>query len=199
MGSKQKVLQISGSTTSIALAGSANRRMVRKATINMKALKIGLVVIGIVVLIGIAIAPIGPLPGVFLGGKATDVPAQWPDTSDVDEIRLRVPGFLPRVVIIWVVESTGELYVVGARDSGWVAMLGEGAPVDMRLGESTYALRAVAVREGWESVLTAYVEKYRPDYPEIIAGFPSVEEARSQVAVFRLERSAGQIGTVSAP
>lgn len=157
----------------------------------MKALKIGLAVIGIVLLIGLVITPIGPLPGFFIGGKATDVPAQWPETSDVDEIRLRVPGFLPRVVIIWVIDSAGELYVVGSRDSGWVKMLGEGAPVEMRLGDSTYPLRAVAVREGWEPVLTAYVEKYRPDYPEIIAGFPSIEEARSQVSVFRLERNAG--------
>jgi len=156
----------------------------------MKALKIGLVVLGMVVLIGIAIAPVGPLPGFFIGGKPVDVPAQWPATHEVDEIRLRVPGFLPRVVIIWVVESAGELYVVGARDSGWVSMLGEGAAVEMRLGESTYRLHAVAVREGWEAGLTAYVDKYRQDYPDIIAGFPTIEEARSQVTVFRLERNA---------
>ena len=157
----------------------------------MKALKIGLAVIGIVLLIGLVITPIGPLPGFFIGGKMTEFPAQWPQTRDVDEIRLRVPGFLPRVVIIWVIDSAGELYVVGSRDSGWVRILGEGAPVEMRLGESTYPLRAVAVREGWEAVLTAYVDKYRQDYPEIIAGFPSIEEARSQVSVFRLERNAG--------
>jgi hypothetical protein len=165
--------------------------MEREASMTMKALKIGLVVIGMLVLIGAAIAPIGPLPGVFIGGKPADVPVQWPDTSGVDEIRLRVPGFLPRVVIVWVIESAGELHVVGARDSGWVSMLGEGAPVEMRLGEETYHLRAVAVREGWEAVLTAYVEKYRQDYPDIIAGFPSIDEARSQVTVFRLERHAG--------
>ncbi len=157
----------------------------------MKALKIGLSLLGLVLLIVIAIAPIGPLPGLFIGGTSATAPEQWPDTTDVDEIRLRVPGVLPRVVIIWVVESAGELHVVGARDSGWVSMLGEGGPVEMRLGDSTYPLRAVAVHEGFEDVLTAYVEKYRTEYPDIIAGFPSVEEARTQVSVFLLERPAG--------
>jgi len=157
----------------------------------MNALKIGLAVIAIVVSIGIAVAPIGPVPGFFIGGKAGETPAQWPETHDVDEIRLRVPGVLPRVVIVWVVEVAGELYVVGARDSGWVSMLGEGAPVDMRLGESTYRLRAVAVHEGWEAVLAAYVEKYRQRYPDIVAGFPKPDEVGAQVTVFRLERPAG--------
>jgi hypothetical protein len=157
----------------------------------MKAMKIGLSVLGLVVLIVIAIAPIGPMPGLFIGGTSAAVPEQWPDTTDVDEIRLRVPGVLPRVVIIWVVESAGELHVVGARDSGWVSMLGEGGPVEMRLGDSTYALRAVAVDEGFEAVLTAYVDKYRKEYPDIIAGFPSIDEARTQVSLFRLERPCG--------
>ncbi len=157
----------------------------------MRALKIGLSLIGLAALILIAIAPIGPMPGLFIGGTPATAPAQWPDTADVDEIRLRVPGFLPRVVIIWVVESAGELHVVGARDSGWVSMLGEGGPVEMRLGDSTYPLSAVAIHTDFETVLTAYVDKYRKEYPGIIAGFPSVDEARSTVSVFRLERPAG--------
>ena len=156
----------------------------------MRALKIGLSLIGLAALILITIAPIGPMPGLFIGGTPATAPAQWPDTADVDEIRLRVPGFLPRVVIIWVVESAGELHVVGARDSGWVSMLGEGGPVEMRLGDSTYPLSAVAIHTGFEAVLTAYVDKYRKEYPGIIAGFPSVHEARSTVSVFRLERPA---------
>ena len=157
----------------------------------MRVLKIGLSLVGLAALIVIAIAPIGPMPGLFIGGTLATAPTQWPDTTKVDEIRLRVPGFLPRVVIIWVVESDGELHVVGARESGWVSMLGEGGPVEMRLGDSTYSLQAVAIHEGFEAVLTAYVDKYREEYPDIIAGFPSVDQARSTVSVFRLERPAG--------
>lgn len=155
----------------------------------MKALKIALLAaLAILAILAVA-APIGPLPGVFIGGTPTSTPAQWPDTSATHEIRLKVPGTLPRVVIIWVIEHGGDLHVVGAKDSGWVQMLGTGAPVEMRLEDATYALDATPVTDGWQEVLTAYVEKYRADYPDIIAGFPAIEEAADSVAVFRLNRS----------
>lgn len=155
----------------------------------MKILKIVIAVAAVVAIVLALIAPLGPVPGFFIGGNPTPAPAQWPDTSSTDEIKLLVPGTLPRVVIIWVIEHAGDLYVVGARGSGWVDMIGDGSPVEMRLGDSTYALNAAPVPSGWEPVLTAYVDKYRPNYPEIVAGFPSPEDAAGQVAVFRLERS----------
>ncbi len=154
----------------------------------MKVLKIvALVVLALAVVVAL-VAPIGPLPGFFIGGTAAATPAQWSDTSDVHEIKLKVPGTLPRVVIVWVVEHSGELHVVGSKASGWVAMIGEGSPVEMRLGDNTYALVATPVVEGWQAVLDAYVAKYRPDYPEIVADFPTAEEAKDTVAVFRLSR-----------
>jgi hypothetical protein len=154
----------------------------------MRILKI-IALLVVVAAIGVAIvAPIGPLPGFFIGGEPTPAPASWPDTSRTHEIRLKVPGTLPRVVTIWVIDHEGELYVVGSRESGWVKMIGQGAPVEMRLDDRTYALNAVAVTEGWQAVLEAYVAKYEADYPEIVAGFPKVDEARDQVAVFRLSR-----------
>jgi hypothetical protein len=155
----------------------------------MKALKIALPVLAVLLLVLVWAAPIGPLPGFFIGGTPAEAPAQWPDTSEVHEIELRVPGSPPRVVIIWVVEHGGELHVVGSRESGWVSRIGAGAPVQLRLGDDTYALNATPVTEGWQEILQAYVDKYRPDYPDIVAGFPSLEEAEGQVAVFRLERS----------
>ncbi len=155
----------------------------------MKILKISAAAVAVLLIILAVAAPIGPVPGFFIGGTPTAPPPTWPDTADVDEIRLRVPGTLPRAVIIWVVDHQDELYVVGARGSGWVSMLGEGGPVHMRLGDETYALTATPVVAGWQPVLEAYVEKYRADYPDIVAGFPPIEEAENQVAVFRLERT----------
>ena len=155
----------------------------------MKIIKVVLAMLAVALVIVALVAPIGPLPGFFIGGSATEPPAQWPDTSEVHEIKLKVPGTLPRVVIIWVVEQAGELYVVGAPDSGWVSMLGDGGPVEMRLGDNTYALTATSLETGWESVLTAYVDKYRPDYPDLVAQFPPPEEAMRTAAVFRLDRS----------
>lgn len=142
--------------------------------------------LGLIVVVAIA-APIGPLPGLFIGGTETEVPARWPDTSDVHEIRLKVPGTLPRVVIIWVIDHGGDLHVVGAPGSGWVSMLGDGGPVQMRLGDETYDLTATRVTDGWQPVVQAYVDKYRPDYPDIVAGFPPMAEAEGQFALFRLQ------------
>ncbi len=154
----------------------------------MKILKIVSIAIVVVLIVIAVVAPIGPMPGFFIGGTATPPPATWPDTSDIDEITLKAPGMLPRVVIIWVVEHLGELYVVGANDSGWVSMLGQSAPVEMRLEDNTYTLQAKRVTEDWASVLNAYVEKYRPGYPEIINSFPPIEEAAGAIAVFQLQR-----------
>ena len=53
----------------------------------------------------------------------------------------------------------------------------------------TYDLHATPVTQGYESVATAYMDKYRPDYPEIVGGFPSPEEAAGLISVFRLNRS----------
>lgn len=155
----------------------------------MKTLKICVAAVLAALVVVAFVAPIGPLPGFFIGGEQTAPPTSWPDTSAVHEIRLKVPGALPRVVTIWVVDHEGELHVVGSRDSGWVKMVGQGTPVEMRLGDRTYALNAIPVTEGWQPVLEAYVAKYEPDYPEIIAGFPSVAEAEGSVAVYRLDRT----------
>jgi len=112
----------------------------------------------------------------------------WPDTAKIDEVKLKVPGTLPRVVIIWVVQHQGELHVVGAPDSGWVQRLGVGGPVELRIEDKTYALNAVRLTEAWQPVLVAYTEKYRPDYPDIVDSFPSLAEAEGKFALFRLDR-----------
>ena len=67
-------------------------------------------------------------------------------------------------------------------------MIGAGGPVEMRLHDATYALNATPVTSGWREVLGAYVAKYQPDYPEIIAGFPPIEEAEGFIGVFKLNR-----------
>ena len=133
------------------------------------------------------VTPIGPMPGFFIGGQPTPVPKAWPDTSKVDEILLKVPGILPRVVIIWVVQVDSALYVVGSRSSGWVQRIADGANVEMRLSGNTYALAAVPIRQELERVVNAYKNKYRANYPDIVAGFPTLEEAGDQFGVFRLD------------
>ncbi|MCR9279869.1 MAG: hypothetical protein NXH85_18065 [Pseudomonadaceae bacterium] len=149
----------------------------------VKGIVTGLVIVAVVLAF---VAPLGPIPGFFIGGQASEAPAQWPDTAEVDEIRLKVPGTVPRVVIIWVVEQDGDLFVVGNNDSGWVTMLGEGGPVEVRIGDATYPVSAERVQAGFDTIWRAYVEKYEADYPEIIASFPAPEEAAAGASIFRL-------------
>ena len=153
-----------------------------------KLFKIGIPLLVLVLVIVALLAPIGPLPGFLIGGTETAAPTTWPDTSDVHEIKLEVPGTLPRVVIIWVIQYESELYITGYAKSGWVQMLGDGGPVRMRLGDNTYPLMASAVTSNAEPILTAYMDKYRPDYPDIVGGFPSPEEAGDSYVVFKLSR-----------
>lgn len=150
----------------------------------LKALGIIVVIVGIIV---VWAAPIGPMPGIFIGGSSTPVPTNWGDTRPIHEVKLEVgEGLIPRVVIIWVVQVDGKLHVVGAKDSGWTQAIGTQGPVRLRMGDQTYAMQAKAIDADFERILTAYVDKYRADYPEIIDGFPPIEEARSSVAVFQL-------------
>ena len=75
-----------------------------------KMLKIAALVVSLLVVILIGLAPIGPMPGVFIGGTQTATPAVWGNTSAEHEIRLKVPGTIPRVVIIWVIQYENDLY-----------------------------------------------------------------------------------------
>ena len=93
------------------------------------------------------------------------------------------------MVIIWVIDYEGELYVVGSRGSGWVDGIGQSSSVKLRIGDNTYAVNANDVTENGDAVRDAWLDKYRPDYPDIVAGFPSAEEAEGIVAIFHLART----------
>ena len=130
--------------------------------------------------------PIGPLPGFFIGGQPTSVPQTLPNTAKVDEILLKVPGMLPWIMVIWVLQVDGALYFVGNSASGWVERNGDGAAVEMRLFGYTFALNATPVTQGRERLLNTYRDIYRPNYPDIVAGLPALAEAGDKFGVFRL-------------
>lgn len=155
----------------------------------MKILKFAIPIFLLVLTVFLWLAPIGPVPGIFIGGTLTDVPKSWNDTSATHEIKLKVEGgILPRVVTIWVIQVDGVLHVVGNKDSGWVTILGQGGPVQMRLNDKTYNLKATAVASNLKTIVEQYADKYRPDYPDIVEGFPSFEEASEFMKVFRLTK-----------
>ena len=153
----------------------------------MKAWKIA-VTLAAAFLIALAVRlPIATTPGFFIGGNASSAPALWPDTSSIHEIRLRVEGAIPRVVIIWFVAIDNELYVVGETDSGWVSILENDDLVQMRLQDSTYSLQANIVNSGEEEILQEWLVKYEADYPEFVNTSAS-EDFLEYSSIYRLSR-----------
>ena len=131
--------------------------------------------------------PITTTPGFFIGGKSGIAPDNWFETSLVDEIRLRVSGVVPRVVIIWFVEIDNDFYVVGENDSGWVTRLGDGGEVYVRLGEITYPLQASIVNTGKPNIVQAWEEKYSAGYPEFFSTSASNDFLDSS-SIYKLSR-----------
>lgn len=150
--------------------------------------QVGVGVIAALLVVGVLLAPIGPVPGFLIGGEPSGVPTEWGDTNDIHEVELEVAtGLFPHVVIIWMVKVEGDLHVVGSKGSGWVDRIGQRSPVRLKMQGKTYSLDAAVVAEDRrQTVLEAYRAKYEPDYPQIFDDFPSIEEARDTVGVFRL-------------
>jgi hypothetical protein len=128
------------------------------------------------------------MPGFFIGGSATTAPSTWEDTSTIDEVRLKVGGTIPRVVIIWIVQVDGELYVTGAKDSGWVTRLGDSGDAELRIGDNTYPVVAERQTENLDELIGAWYDKYRPNYPDIVGDMSEVSTEPRSYAIFKLAR-----------
>ena len=139
----------------------------------MKYLKIILSVVAIALAVVALSLPITTTPGVFIFGNPSAAPENWSDTSSILETKVRVPGIIPRVVIIWFVEIDNDFYIVGENDSGWISMLGNGGSIHMRIEDSTYPLQATIVNSGVDEILQAWEVKYIEDYPCLLYTSPS--------------------------
>lgn len=147
-------------------------------------------VVLIVLVLGVALAaPIGPMPGIRLGGDSATPPAEWASETLPEEVRLATnAGVLPHVVIIWVVESDNRLYLVGAPDSTWVEGATQSPDVRLRIGNNAYDMRATPLEAGRRDITQKYIDRYKDNYPDIIAGFPPIEEFSQGAAIFELAR-----------
>lgn len=134
--------------------------------------------------IGAAIAgPIGPVPGVRIGGTPTPVPADWSTFQLPEEVKLRTTGgLLPRVVTIWIVEANSALYVFGANDSGWVNATLKDPAVQLRIDDRTYALTATQVPDLDPVVYKKYIDRYATNYPDIVASMPEPDASEDAFA-----------------
>ena len=157
----------------------------------MRILKWGSIILLIGFIIAVIAAPIGPMPGIFISGTASDVPDSWGDTSSIVEIDLQVgEGPLGRTVTIWTVQVDGDLYVTGQKDSGWVSGIAPGGPVRLQMDGKLYDLTAETVTKDAVNVLSAWQAKYAIHYPDMMGQFPEPEEALRTAVVYKLKKRA---------
>ena len=153
----------------------------------MKAVKWISAIVAVALAVAVVAAPIGPMPGILIGGTASEVPTSWGDTASILEIQLQIgEGPLGRTVTIWTVEKDGDLYVTGQQDSGWTRGIGAGGPVRVQMAGKLYELTATPVSEGQVDVLSAWQAKYASHYPDLMEQFPAPEEALGTAVVYRL-------------
>lgn len=109
-----------------------------------------------------ALGPIDFVPGMRLGGQESPPPASWATVNTEDEIRVATQGALPWVVRIWYAGTDDGLYVFGWRESRWFSRIEATPEAWVRIGDASYAVRAVPVEAKSENdaVIQAYREKY---------------------------------------
>ncbi len=95
---------------------------------------------------------------------------------------------LPRVVTIWVIEDDNDLFVFGAKDSGWVKSTLAAPDVNLRIADTSYALRAEPVETLAAERYEKYIQRYQANYPDIIATMPALEDATDVGVIFQLSR-----------
>ena len=91
-------------------------------------------------------------------------------------------------MIIWIVQVNGELYVSGGKDSGWVSRLLKNADAQLRIGDSTYAVTAERQTQNLDELMSAWYDKYQPNYPEIVGQMRAASGNPRPYEVFRLAR-----------
>ncbi|MGB0620070.1 MAG: PQQ-binding-like beta-propeller repeat protein [Myxococcota bacterium] len=109
-----------------------------------------------------ALGPLDFFPGMRLGGEESSPPASWAMVNTEDEIRVATHGMPPWVVRVWYAGTDDGLYVFGWRESTWFGRIEATPEAWVRIGDASYAVRAVPVEARWEhdAAIRAYREKY---------------------------------------
>ena len=146
------------------------------------------ILIPIIVMVAVAgCGPIGPTPGLAIGGEEQAPPADFAFVQDHDLILIRTffGGWLPQVHNIWGVGVEDGIYAVAVPGARWRARLNEDPNVLVRVGDNTYELAAARVTdpEVIQRVFDAYQEKYGPQLEEIL-GRPGTIEDMSDLIGF---------------
>ncbi len=129
--------------------------------------------------------PIGPMPGLAIGGEEQPAPDDFAFVQDHDLLRVRTlfGGWLPQVHYIWGVGVDDAVYAVAVPDASWRARLYDDPDVLLRVGDHYYSLTATKVTDAQEIQMAfdAYMDKYGPQLEEIIGHPPTLEDVTDLV------------------
>jgi hypothetical protein len=131
-------------------------------------------------LISTGCGPIGPMPGLAIGGDKQPVPNDFAFVQDHDliQIRTHLGGWLPQVHHIWGVGIGDKIYATAVPDASWRKRVSEDPEVLLRVGEAHYELVASTVDNPAETqrAYTAYQAKYGPQLEEFLGRPGTIED-----------------------
>jgi len=129
--------------------------------------------------------PIGPMPGLAIGGDERPAPADFAAVRDHDVLQVRTlfGGWLPQVHNIWGVGVGDAVYAVGVPGASWRARLDHDPDVLLRVGDDCYRMTAAKVSDPDEiqAAFDAYVEKYGSQLEAIIGHPPTIADVSDLV------------------
>ena len=152
----------------------------------MRALKTTLGIIAALIVVMLLAGPLGPLPGLFIGGEEQTPPDVWVAAELPDTVQAKPASY--GAVNLWIIEDNNNLYLFGEGDSWWVGALRHQPAMKLRLSNATYNLHARELDQPDPRLYDKYVARYAEDYPDIVSELPSPEDAIAHGAVFELTR-----------
>jgi hypothetical protein len=134
----------------------------------------------IMVVLAAGCGPIGPMPGLNIGGEQQPAPDDFAFVQDHDLLMIRTlfGGWLPQVHYIWGVGVEDAIYAVPVPGASWRARLDDDPNVLMRVGEGYYELTATPVADTatTQAAFDAYVSKYGSQLEGVTGHPPTLED-----------------------
>lgn len=133
-----------------------------------------------------ACGPIGPMPGLAIGGVPTDAPNRFSVVAAENLVQIKTHrwGWLPQVHHIWAVGIDDAVYVVAVPGASWRERVDQDPNVQLRVGDATYNLIANEISSDAERrrAYDAYVAKYAGELEEILGRKSTIADAAGMIA-----------------
>lgn len=133
-----------------------------------------------------ACGPMGPMPGLAIGGELTDTPDNFSNVAAANLVQIKTQrwGWLPQVHHIWAVGIDDAVYVVAVPDASWRERVEQDPSVQLRVGDATYNLIANEISSDAERqrAYDAYLAKYAGELEEILGRKSTIADAAGMIA-----------------